>query len=151
MISWGTEEGQGGPGQWASSSVIPLLGDTGIPFASLSLGFLLGKVVLAVHRLRAAPFLEFSLMLTLLDTFTSSLLPAFAQLVSLLGASSPHVACLPLLILLILAETPFPLGSPWLPCTGLSCSAHSWSSPSQGVESVLLSTASPVPKTGPGT
>lgn len=112
MISWETEKGQGGPGQWASSSVIPLLGDTGSLLASLSLGFLLGKIALAIYRLREAPFLEFSLMPTLLDTFASSLLQGFSQLVSLLGASSPCVACLPLPILLILAETPFPLGSP---------------------------------------
>lgn len=59
-------------------------------------------------------------MLPLLDPFTSSLLPAFAQWVAPLGAFFPHVACLPLLILLVLAEIPLPLGNPRLPYAGLS-------------------------------
>ena len=80
-----------GLGQWASSPAIPppAAGELGIPLASLSLGFLLGKVALAMRNLWAAPFLEVSLMLTLLDPVTSSVLPAFAQLVAPPGASSP--------------------------------------------------------------
>ena len=80
-----------GLGQWASSPAIPppAPGELGIPLASLSLGFLLGKVALAMRNLWAAPFLEVSLMLTLLDPVTSSVLPAFAQLVAPPGASSP--------------------------------------------------------------
>ena len=79
-----------GLGQWASSPAIPppAAGELGIPLASLSLGFLLGKVALAMRNLWAAPFLEVSLMLTLLDPVTSSVLPAFARLVAPPGASS---------------------------------------------------------------
>lgn len=86
--------------------------DPGSLSASPRLGFLLGKIALAMPSLQVVPFLEFSLTLTLLSPLTSSLLPAFARLVAPLGAASPPVACLPLLILLILAETPPPPGGP---------------------------------------
>lgn len=92
MISWteaGVDQeaekdprpgGRPGAGQWASCPAVPALapGEPGGPLASSSLGFVLGKTALAVPSFQAASFLEFSLTRTLLDPFTSSVLPAFA-------------------------------------------------------------------------
>ena len=50
------------------------------------------------------------LTLTLLDPFTSAVLPAFAPLPGLQGLCSPPVNCVPLLILPTPPETPLPPG-----------------------------------------
>ena len=92
-----------GLGQWASSPAIPppVPGELGIPLASLSLGFLLGKVALAMRNLWAAQFLEVSLMLTLLDPVLPPL--SFPPL---------HSWWLHLEPLPLLGPTPTPLPSP---------------------------------------
>lgn len=85
----------------------------------------LGRIALAVPSPQVASFLEFSLTLTLPDPFTS-VFPAFTWLVAPPGASSPPEAWLPLLVLLTVAETPLPSGSPHSPVLDcLPCSAHS--------------------------
>ena len=71
-------------------------------------------MALAVYSRWAALFLEF-LTLTLLDSVTSSVLPAFAPLVGLQGLYSPPVTCVPLLILPTPPETLLPSGRPPAP------------------------------------
>ena len=76
-------------------------------------------MALPVYSRWAILFLEF-LTLILLDSFTSSVLPAFAPLVGLQGLYSPPVTCVPVLNLPTPPETLLPPGSPLHPHAGLS-------------------------------
>ena len=71
-------------------------------------------MALPVYSRWAILFLEF-LTLILLDSFTSSVLPAFAPLVGLQGLYSPPVTCVPVLILPTPPETLLPPGRPPAP------------------------------------